>query len=166
MGPYLGRDHGRGFAVPPGASYPAEKKARRPVNLFRRRVCKRQLQVTHFLSLYNQRDAAFVAAHRKWFSDVFVRDGIQYLQVGIGATLDHAPSDLYFFVRIVEIHNRQSDSRISLCVLAFKRTIRRADNNVIAISARPNRRGMRRAVRHESGEVHEIRTVNQLLHFI
>src|SRR5258707_28209 len=82
------------------------RRKSRPFVLFRRCVLEWQLGVAHLLDFNDQSYSPFRSTKRERLAGVFVRDGIQDLQVGIGAALDYAATNLNFLVGIGEVHDR------------------------------------------------------------
>src|SRR5579871_1709384 len=132
--------------------------------LFSRRVRKRQFRVTRFLDFDDQGNAAFRGTEWKRLGGVFVRDGIHRLQVWIGTSFQDAAADLDFLVGIDEIYNRQRHSRVAARIFGLERVFSGADYEMIAFSANPDGYRLRRTVGHESGEVGEVRAVDELFH--
>src|SRR5262249_4719648 len=61
------------------------------------------LVLARLVNLDHQGHSTLMAPHRERLSDVFVRQGIDDLEVRVGPTLHHATADLQLLVRIVEV---------------------------------------------------------------
>lgn len=81
---------------------------------------KRELGVSRLLDLDHERHSSFGAAKRERLARVLERDGVHVLEIAIRTALDHAATKLGLLIGIVEIDDRECDTRIAWCVLRLE----------------------------------------------
>src|SRR5579864_6947029 len=124
-----------------------------------------QLRVADFLHFNHQRDSALGVAERKWFPRVLMRDRVHASEIRVGTALHDSAADLNFLVGIVKVHDGKRDPRVASRVLRFQRAFAGADDEMLAFPSDPDRHGLRRTVRHERGEMGEVRAIDEILYF-
>src|SRR5262245_10303624 len=85
------------------------------------------------------------------------------LRSGSWTPLDHLAAELHLLVWIVEVYDRQGYPRIAARVASLQRCLTRTHQEPIALAANPDGHALGRPVRHQGGEVREIRPVDERL---
>jgi hypothetical protein len=89
--------------------------------LFGRRMFKRELSISLLLNFDHECHSSFRAAEWERLADVLVRDGVHVPEIAIRTALDYSTTKLGFLVGIVEINDRERDTRIAPRVLRLER---------------------------------------------
>src|SRR5271166_2887369 len=90
-----------------------------------------QLRVTSLVDFDHEHDASDGITKRKFLANVFVRDGVHHLEVGIITELNDPASDLDLFVGIVEVHQRKRNARITASITGLEAAFLGADQDTV-----------------------------------
>src|SRR5208337_2789050 len=116
-----------------------------------------QLGVTSLVDFDHEHDASDGITKRKFLANILARNGVHHLEVGIITELDDPASYLDLFVRIVEVHHRKRNARITAGIAGLKAAFPSTDQDAVIFQSNPYGRVVRRAIRRERGEMSEIR---------